>query len=716
MSTSAGPESTENIVKDSIARSICMFLIVWSLATARSPLHRHIHSGQEAVVSQEVGVCPTGKSCGANADYCQAYAPPRTEGARVIHSLPYRITSSGNYYLASDLTSEGTGIAVLANNVDINLNGFSLTYGAGPAAIGSEQIGEYGILICNEGNLNDESLNTAYGSNRYCARGGLSANNVTIENGKIIQSPNAPQYYDPNNCPGSGVEGSCHHRHDVIASHAIDFFDTHAIKVTHVTITIQNVDSMGIHFAHTQPGSPAYDIECNTIHDKVVQLNDRQELTAPIWTAANTSATAPGKIIYNTLIGSPQGGIATSNGNGTSEPRGTTVSYNDVALGYYQGSPYQSQFQMYSNDYAIMACIDGGSIAYNYVHNSAGRGIGCVYGRDQQGTSINNNYVSTGEGRDNAEYGPNGNKQGAAWIGACDFSGTRGFEAKDTMGFTLAFNTFIVNASTCGGPAIELAELPCISISGCLTPASQPINIHDNNEEAVITSGATTLAAPNYVTCVDLQTVQGNYSNYFAPILRDNCTSDGDYVNSEGYAPGDYFTFENATYKLGNHVISSGCGLSSLAACGHMMHWQGISGQGIPDELGYVFQDINLANGATLSFHGESTTPTARGATVQWTYTATVSSSVTRSPIEGATVTATDAGGNVSSCQTNSSGQCPIEIRQQTVSSPAVEKPVMKTNHSRGMRITIAAAGCSTLTFPVSSARTTTEPHVLTCE
>jgi hypothetical protein len=625
------------------------------------------------------------------------------------------ISSSGNYYLNADLTSTGVGIAVLASNVDVNLNGHTLTYGTVANGSGATQIGEYGILICNTGNLGDGEMDASYGSNGYCRSGGVSANNVTIENGTIIQSTNASQYYDPSNCPGSGVNGGCAHAHNSIASHAINFYETYAIKVSHVTITVQNVDSMGIKASHQLSGSPGYDVECNTVTDKVQQINRRDETTAAIWFASDSLANAPITVKYNTVVGSPQDGIAMSNGNGTTEPSGTVVENNDVNLGYYQGPPYQSQFQMYTNDYAIMACIDNGSIAYNYIHNTAGRGIGCVYGRDQNGTSINNNYVSTGEGADNGEYGPNGNTPGASWVGGCVFSGTRGFEAKDTMGFTLAFNTFVVNASTCGGPAIELAELPCNSISGCPAVASQPISIHDNVEQVVNATGAGTLATPNYVTCIDLQTVQGNYSNYFSPIQRDNCTSDGDYVNSEGYAPGDYFTFESGTYALGSHVLSSGCGLVSSAACGHMMHWQGATGSSIPDEAGYVFQDISLANGAAVNFYGESNSPVARGATVQWSYTPTVLSSLTGNPLTGATITATDAAGHQSTCLTNISGQCSVDIRQKTVSSPAGNSSLTTTNLTPAS-VTIAATGCTTLSLQLSTLGITNQSYTLICQ
>src|SRR4051794_15270642 len=50
------------------------------------------------------------------------------EARTIIPSLPYVITNAGSYYLATNLTgSAGTnGITVIADNVSIDLNGFSL--------------------------------------------------------------------------------------------------------------------------------------------------------------------------------------------------------------------------------------------------------------------------------------------------------------------------------------------------------------------------------------------------------------------------------------------------------------------------------------------------------------------------------------------------------------------------------------------------------------
>jgi hypothetical protein len=59
-----------------------------------------------------------------------------------ISSLPYTITAPGFYYLTKNLTSTGNGIVVNANNVTIDLMGFTMT---GPGTSSS-----YGIYIYNQ--------------------------------------------------------------------------------------------------------------------------------------------------------------------------------------------------------------------------------------------------------------------------------------------------------------------------------------------------------------------------------------------------------------------------------------------------------------------------------------------------------------------------------------------------------------------------------------
>jgi hypothetical protein len=485
------------------------------------------------------------------------------------------------------------------------------------------------------------------------------------------------------------------------------------LTVRHTTLTWQNVDSDGIHAAWQQAGT-GHDVECNTFNDEVTQLNNRSfpvGMSVDIQDFNGPTASAD-TVQYNTIVGSPQNAI---DGGST----GTVIQYNDINQGYYQGPPYTSQLQMYSNDYAIgpggnthQGCPYQGTIADNYIHSVAGRGIGCIYEEDLGGINIYNNYVSTTEPAVNGEYGPNGAVAGGTWVGGCEIDGGRGFEAKDSLSINLYDNTFIVSINQCGGGGIVFTGFPCTDVS-CPATASSPFNVHDNTIQIVNTSGGSTGPAMQ-AACYVFDTAQGNYSNYFSPFLRDNCTSDGDYVATDAYNPGSYFSYYSPIWTIGSHPFSVSCGNSDVG-CGHMMHWEGVSDVP-PNELGFVFQDVSVGNGASINFQGDDTggTPEARGATVRWTYTPTVLSSATGQVITGALFSATDSGGNIAQCTTNSSGQCSVVLRQEVVSSPAGNKTLTTTNENPSAA-QITASGCTILKYNLTVTAATNDVRTLTC-
>lgn len=72
---------------------------------------------------------------------------PAVVGTRIAN-LPYTITASGLYYLAGDLTSTGNGIIIEADNVTVDLMGFSLV-GPGSTGIGINIQGHQNVELRN---------------------------------------------------------------------------------------------------------------------------------------------------------------------------------------------------------------------------------------------------------------------------------------------------------------------------------------------------------------------------------------------------------------------------------------------------------------------------------------------------------------------------------------------------------------------------------------
>jgi hypothetical protein len=82
--------------------------------------------------------------------------------------LPYKINSSGSYFLAANLavtTKTNTAILVKANNVTINLNGFSISgLGAGSSGVGINASAATAIVIAN-GTITGYGTGITLGSN-----------------------------------------------------------------------------------------------------------------------------------------------------------------------------------------------------------------------------------------------------------------------------------------------------------------------------------------------------------------------------------------------------------------------------------------------------------------------------------------------------------------------------------------------------------------------
>jgi hypothetical protein len=680
-----------------------VFGITFQVKDSSSPAKTAAAALQLTIDTSSSSNCPTGQPCGASAAYCQSYSAPSTSGATPINALPYKITSPGNYYLASDLSSPGVGIAVLTSSgaVDVNLNGHTLTFGTA-GTNGSGAIGAYGILMCNTAGVSTYYLDQSYGSNGYCLNGATSSSNVTVENGTILQSPNAPQYYDPNNCPGSGVSSGCANPHPSASSHAIASYGNSNLTVSHVTLTWQNVSSDGIHQDWTNGGNV---YECDTFNDMVYQINARSFMEGTSIGSWNSGyATKAETIRYNSVIGGPQNGIVV----GVS---GSTVEYNDISLGHYQLPPYQATQRAYTNDYAIGSCPPGGSVSYNYIHNVNGRGIGCVDIGTGNQLQVSGNYVISSEENVNGEYGPNGATPGGTWAGGCELEGARGIEFRSTNGVELSGNTVSINSNHCGGAPLRWYSAPCATDISCSGNAS--FNVHNNVLYANNTSGSSTgNGNGDPVVCYFFGTFAGQTSGFLStPITDDSCTSDGDFAASD-WDMAQGVTFVSATFARGSHPITPGG--TSLPTAGHLVNWGGgaVGSGSPPNENGWAFQDMSYQNGESEA-ENISTPSLAHSATISWSYTLTVLSSK-GGPLSGASVSITDAQNSNRTGITNSSGQVTFVLVDHVYQNTAGSSGT-RVNHNPNT-VTIGASGCSSTTYGISITSTTADSKTLTCQ
>jgi hypothetical protein len=258
------------------------------------------------------------------------------------------LSSAGEKYaLERDVTSPGTCFSVQADNITLDLNGHTITYGALPGTAPS-----FGILgvAC---------WDPDFGGKNPC---GGTFNNFTTFGGTITQAEGATPFSHGirlGQGPGNGLTV-----HDVT-------FNLHADSSIAIYTTF-----LGTH-------ARAYN---NVINNKVTVVKNRyQEQGQSIKFADSAKVPGPAAIYGNNIIGGAQGGIF-------SETKGTKI-YDNVV----------SQKATYTNDFGIYAWADAGEVFNNTVTPILGRGISIAGGSN--GAQVHDNRVIVIEQKDNPEYG-----------------------------------------------------------------------------------------------------------------------------------------------------------------------------------------------------------------------------------------------------------------------------------------------------------------------
>jgi hypothetical protein len=319
------------------------------------------------------------------------------------------LRAPGDYRLVTNITCPGTCFYVEGKGIRLNLNGHSITYGAGGGT--SEPV--YGI--------ENNPCSTKPGPAAPCDRGKIGVS-LEVFGGSIIQSEYAPPF-----------------------SHALSFTTPHnsgSLSLHNLTIVIQQTGTQALH-ADGQGGSIRF--RNNRIYDSVASINHpgQSDLLArsyfqgqAVWISGVTRVAYPDQIAYNIIVGAPQGGI-----RDTSD--GAEIFGNDI-----------SQNATYSNDFCIDVPGDGQQIHDNYCHPLNGRGIH-VNGENSR---VYRNKVVVSEAKVNREYGKHGE------VG-CEFGGAFGIQVEDdnvaAVGGTVVIgNDVTLNTGQCGGGAFRITGWP----------------------------------------------------------------------------------------------------------------------------------------------------------------------------------------------------------------------------------------------------------------
>lgn len=344
------------------------------------------------------------------------------------------ITKSGPYYLANDVSSPGTCFGIDANNITLNLNGHTITYGTGGGTTPTPAIEGHdpSWTLANSPN---------YTGNSYS---GSAHGGAEIYGGNIVQSSNAAPFSNIF-AFGQGTFSSAPYIHDISA-------------------TFQNQGAM---FYYSQYLPPNARIENNVIYDNVTNIQHPgqgmlsarsafQGQTIFIDGTENNPVTSGDLISGNKIVGGPQGGIR-------SVDQYSTITNNDISMN-----------SLYTNDWCVEISADHTTASGNNCHPISGRGINV----DANYVTVTNNTLTVTELKQNDEYGTT-NPDGSITPG-CEIQGAYGIRVEHmtlgggqpgaTMNDTITGNNITVNATTCDAFGFDIIYMPSnasgINISG----------------------------------------------------------------------------------------------------------------------------------------------------------------------------------------------------------------------------------------------------------
>lgn len=367
------------------------------------------------------------------------------------------LIASGTYYLSQNVSSPGTCFFIDANNITLNLNGKTATYGTAGGTMATP-----GILLADSW-YNQYSL----------AESGTTSNHsgFVVYGGSLVASPDA--------APGSrGIWTGCNTNEM-----------TPAPVIHDLTISTTGEDAIPIFGDGAQSGWQIYN---NTIAYNGGVTSSRYDfLGYAIWLGDNLDylGTTADAIYNNKITAAPQGGIFDDHQNAVIGPS------NDITFDSF-----------YANDYCVIDYSgDGQIIKNNNCHPESGRGFDV----ESANVQVLDNTITVTELPQDAEY--NGCEEGGADgirtrcnNSACTQGGNNNPTAPN--GVVIQGNTIDVVAGTCSAVGLRFTAListNSITISGNTVTTSGPGNLtnpdydvsFDGDEGAALTFTGNTFSA-----------------------------------------------------------------------------------------------------------------------------------------------------------------------------------------------------------------------------
>jgi hypothetical protein len=626
---------------------------------------------------------------------------------------PTNITASGNYFIQDSFSCEGTCITVNANDVNIYLQGKTLTYGTNPATfttvdsdgavitVGSpsEQAlprpgttltdGSFATvtdisntITCSDATTKTRGVNYRLGVDSYTGdpRGfiwmaGKPAVGVTCTVPSYTYTYPRFGIYNSTwdtytratgNATGGGngmlVQGGTI-QPDVNAP----AFNMPIWVSNHTTPTIKGVVAYGRGWS--APAIGLSYVAGATVQNNIVScdsatsgvFNRNQYEGYCIWNKNNSTALSGQKSIFsgNTVLDSVQGGITQDQDN--SEIYGNTITTRS----------------RYTNDFAINAQRTGTKVYNNTINNYSvtddevsGRGV-----RAATNGEIYSNVIKVHGAPNNYEYG------------GCQAGDVYGIQAENVTNVSIHDNQIFAYARTCDARGLRITSTGGITVTNNTIKAlrhdgsASGVAIGISAREAIGTTvGANTIESDGWIIEDESQTTASNPSNitYRGTTFKKGPNPSASFHT---WAPQNYaqLAATSATHTAIDVQVQNSASLSDVTA--HILN-----------SSGNYWKQYDIW--------------------VKWTYTVNVKVSGVNT--SGFLVTLTDAQSNQYQGTTDASGNAAIEVPQYRFYNTAGAAVVTENHNAYSLSIT--KAGCSAVNASgINVAGTTTDNRTTTC-
>jgi hypothetical protein len=330
-------------------------------------------------------------------------------GQKLLRACGALRSGGHTYVLEQDISSPGTCISVQDEDITLDLNGHTITYGSDgrkTAAFGILGIACWDTILTN-GAANGNPCGGAF-------------DGFTAMNGKIVQAAGVAPFSDAIHLGQGGGN---------------------RLQVHDVEFSVSGDSAIPIFTTYSGAGSLIYN---NTIHNDVRTIHNRHQLQGMSMKFDNSQMLSPGQSVHdNQILGGAQGGIFLV-------APGATAFGNKI-----------SQNGRYSNDFAIYLWGNRQEVYKNDINVISGRGIqiggGAVsIGGSEKGgahSSAHDNKIDVTELKQNCDY-----SEGNA-CNACQLGGAYGIQFDDNPQGDSSFNNVVVaRAGECDASALRITD------------------------------------------------------------------------------------------------------------------------------------------------------------------------------------------------------------------------------------------------------------------